>query len=129
MPTNVKEFNRQLKVFAETLLPGELVLFHKKIALDALSRIVLKTPVDVGRARGGWQIDIGKAPDEDIGRIDKSGGTVLSVEAKKLDQLIAFQMIVIGNNVEYIRVLEKGNSSQAPNGMVEITFAELGQMF
>lgn len=67
-----------------------------ELGLYALSRIQLLTPVDTGRARGGW-------------RFARDGRYTMRVF----------------NNVHYIIYLEYGHSQQAPHGMVRLTAAHL----
>lgn len=69
------------------------------LAIDTFNRIVVRTPVDTGRARAGWEIE----------------KEVLA------DGTIQFQ---ITNGVHYIVFLEFGSSKQAPQGMVRKTLAE-----
>ena len=66
----------------------------KKVCFDIYENIKDRTPVDTGRARGGWNIT----------------------------EYVS--MTRIFNNVEYIVVLEYGHSKQAPHGMVRITLRE-----
>jgi len=132
-----KRFSREISKFAKNLTDVELVLFHKKVSFEAFSRIVQKTPVDTGRARGNWQITIG-VPAENI-REDFSSaldalGTAQNDAAIEralgaLGDLKAFQVVYISNNVAYITFLEEGSSKQAPRGMVAETFEELLQIF
>lgn len=127
MPTNVKEFNRKLKNFSKTLLPEQVVLAQKKIALDLFTKIIVKTPVDTGRARGNWQITI-NAPA--TGVIDVTGGKssgdgALTAGSKKISSVKGFVTIFITNNVDYIGFLEEGSSDQAPKGMVALSIAEV----
>lgn len=101
----------------------------RKIGLEALSRIVLKTPVDTGRARGNWLVQIGGAGIEVTSEIDSSGAVTI---AKGSNVIGTFklkdgdQIISLYNNLPYINRLENGWSKiQAPAGMVAVTVAEL----
>ncbi|RLB68701.1 MAG: hypothetical protein DRH08_00150 [Deltaproteobacteria bacterium] len=154
----VARFNEAVERTAKGLTEDQLVLFHKKIHLDGLRRIVLKTPVLTGRARGNWQTTIGIPASEEIDRESKRGTDVIGAEGLvKLAFLRAFQVSWITNNLPYIEVLERGLypktvkrgtlvpkrrggsryeirssggfSKQAPQGMVAITVAELRLMF
>ena len=98
-------------------------------ALQALNRIVLKTPVDTGRARGNWNVLIGTGDEEDAAESDDKtgseaisrGGDVIGEYAREA----GFPVISIYNNLPYIERLEDGYSDQAPEGMVAVTAAEL----
>lgn len=109
---------------------GELSLkFQKRIALEALRRLVNRTPVDTGRARGGWQVRQTIASENDNGNIDTGGGSTITAGLSIINRVrIPFGVIVIFNNVEYIVFLEEGSSSQAPQGMVALTILDLNRI-
>lgn len=127
--TNVREFNRALARFAKTIPAASVVTLQKKLAVEALNRIVQKTPVDTGRARGNWQVSINGFPNDAVETKDASGGGVISEGANHLTGLSPFSVVYITNNLPYITLLENGSSQQAANGMVAVTMAELRGMF
>lgn len=108
---------------------GELsLLFQRRIALEALRRLVNRTPVDVGRARGGWQVRQ-TATENDNGKIDAGGGSTIAEGFSIISRItVPFGVIVLFNNVEYIVFLEEGSSSQAPQGMVALTIQDLNRI-
>ena len=55
---SLAQFNKSIDDFARKI-PGKVSALQKKIVLEALKRIVERTPVDTGRARGNWQVTIG----------------------------------------------------------------------
>lgn len=124
MPTNFNEFSIEVNRFAERTVPEQLVALHKRLALEALVRVVQKTPVDTGRARSGWNTTVG-TPDESIAQ----NPDPVSVGVIATSDLGPFQVVHISNNVIYIEFLEQGSSSQAPRGMVSVTVAELEALF
>lgn len=129
MPTNLKKFNAQLAKVA-VFLPAEGVTrMQKSIGLQALSSIVLKTPVDTGRARGNWQVTIGEPASGVVGTEDISGQATIAAGSAVIANIPPFSVLHITNNLPYIGVLEGGRSGQAPMGMVGVTIAELGGMF
>ena len=95
---------------------------QRAVALTALKHIVINTPVDTGRARGGWQVDIDAVP-TGSGRIDKTGHETYSKPIPKVDG--PGHCINIANNVEYIGYLENGtpphgnHPGTAPHAMVD----------
>jgi len=100
----------------------------RKVAFQLLDLIVRKTPVDTGRARGNWQV----AVDTEAGEATVDGGpagAVTAIGLSKLASVKAFSTVVIYNNVEYIVFLEEGSSTQAPQGMVQISIAEVESQF
>lgn len=127
---SLKIFQNKVQRFAKELPATKLTLFHRRLALDALGRLVDKTPVDTGRARGAWIVTTGK-PSTWKPREDEfiQPEVVQAKGAKALDVLLPFDVVYITNNVEYIEVLERGHSRQAPQGMLAGTIAELSASF
>lgn len=100
----------------------------RALALECLSRVVQRTPVDTGRARGGWTVGIG-APKAGGDRLDPVGNETINAGAATIENARATDSVYITSNVPYIRRLEyEGHSPQAPNGMVRITVMELQTM-
>ncbi len=99
-------------------------LVRAKISLDLLSRIVLRTPVDLGRARGNWQTTIGAPAQGTVEAFDPSGQATISNAAAVLENVAGDQVVWMTNNLPYIKRLEEGWSGQAPAGMVAVTIAE-----
>lgn len=111
------------------------------ICTDVANGVVLKTPVDTGRARANWLPSL-DAPDRGTtSRQDKTGTSALS-EARGIAKLAAGRVFYLTNNLPYIRHLEYGlygippgsangpktvggYSKQAPAGMVRITINQV----
>lgn len=137
--TNLREFTAELNTFSRKLVPEQLLLFQKKVALELFKRIIFRTPVgnpDLwshppppgyvgGRARGNWQMSFQTLNNNETGAIDPSGTGTLSSGMGSLVQAQPFGTIWIFNNVPYIIPLEYGWSGQAPAGMVRISLAEM----
>ena len=85
--------------------------------LELFSGVIRATPVDTGRARGGWQTGVGSAPEGDNKRLDKSAAKSIA-EVEQNTPAGAGQVTYMANNVPYIMNLEQGTSKQAPEGMV-----------
>jgi hypothetical protein len=118
---NAKNFNLSLDGFKGDTL--EAVTKKKRlIGLKVLRGVVLKTPVDTGRARANWQLSI-NIPKTDIKNTTKN--TSVADGNTKLKTIKLGEDIYITNNLPYIGVLERGHSKQAPRGMVALTLAEI----
>jgi len=111
--SDVNRFSRQLdKAFQDKVL-GTLSQTVRKVALTVDRELVLKTPVDTGRARSNWipsleapsvrLVEPGQKPDID----------------GELAQYTVDKTIFITNNLPYIRRLNEGHSDQAPAGFVD----------
>jgi hypothetical protein len=97
----------------------------RKIALDILRSVVLKTPVDTGRARGNWFVSVGDPVAKTTESVDTTGGTTINAGAVEINSASGDNSIFITNNLPYIGRLENGYSKQAPAGMVAVTMASL----
>ena len=97
------------------------------VALTAISRIDMRSPVDTGRFRRNWTLSIGGM---DAGTTEAVGSNVAANNAKAdAYPQDAFPVIYLQNNLPYAERLENGYSKQAPNGMVGITYAELAALW
>jgi hypothetical protein len=95
--------------------------YVRRFTLGFLRRVVLASPVDTGRFRGNWQVDIGsmEGPKGETGREDRSGGQTIASGLAEIAGHRAFEPVVIVNNVPYAARLNDGWSRQAPAGFVE----------
>lgn len=96
----------------------------RKVALELFGRVILKTPVDTGRARANWQVTIGTTANGTVEIDDKSGGATMSAATAASAGFNAGDTIYLTNNLPYILKLEEGSSQQAPAGMVALTVQE-----
>lgn len=122
----------------------------RAITIELFTRVVLKTPVDTGRARGNWQMDIDKMPTGTLTLVDKNRHT--KIAADLAGRPVAGHVAYLVNNLPYIGVLEYGGypnppkkgswvkgrgydvkssggfSRQAPAGMVRISVQEISDV-
>lgn len=126
MGTNLKQFNAALKKASKKFIGENIVKFHKAVVLEAFTRIVKRTPVDTGRARGNWQLGINTSSNTILDVKIKDEETALRIGLQALTSITPFSIVHITNNLEYIYYLEYVRTSeQHPEGMVEVTIAEL----
>jgi len=125
---DLAQFNREIDAFARKI-PDRATVLQKKVALEALRRLVSKTPVKTGRARGNWQVTIGDPASGQVERLDINGAETIKEGVAAIADLPAYQLVWISNNVDYIERLEHGHSKQAPEGMLAVTVEELRAMF
>lgn len=131
MPSNINDFDRDLRVFAQVLVPSDHADAVKKVAMQVLAGVVNKTPVDTGRARSNWMTAVNAVPSNTVEISTSLSPQQASAEsinrgAGIIDSAKPFSSISIANNLPYIGVLEYGGSKKAPSGMVRVTLAELG---
>ena len=125
---NLREFLGNLKREGGDAI-GVLPVIQKKIALQALSGVVNRTPVDTGRARGNWQTTVGQPALGQVDGTDKDGSPTIEDGLSALVNLEPFDQVWITNNVPYIEALENGHSDQAPAGMLAVTVASIEQQY
>lgn len=120
-------FAAQLKRFAAKAKqkPAEA---QRKIFTELSRRIIMRTPVDTGRARANWMPAVG-APDLSTteGR-DPNGSTSVANATLVALQVGMDQTLYLTNALPYIQRLEDGWSQQAPAGMVKLSALEFRQI-
>jgi len=104
---DVASFNHLYEIRATQII--------KKVAFDMFRKVILKTPVDTGRARGNWMIGINKVP---IGSAPDiaSKKDVLGSIATGIESVKAGDTVVLANTLPYIGVLEYGGYPKNPIG-------------
>lgn len=129
MATNLAQFNTEISRVAKKMIEENVSKFIIMVSLEVFRRIVLRTPVDTGRARGNWQIEINRPADGVIeieGEAGEMASAAMARETGKLIGISPFSIVHITNNVPYVYFLEYDKrSSQSPQGMVEITLVEM----
>lgn len=122
MANDYRSFSMQLDQFSKKVgLAVETVT--RRVAFDLYARIIRKTPVDTGRARGSWTIAPTVANRQVLPVQPK--GTVAPLPQLRVPTIKAGERLVISNNLPYITALEDGHSQQAPAGMVALSIAEV----
>ena len=95
----------------------------RAVALEIDSAVVQSTPVDTGRARSNWIVQINSSATGEVssGSIDRSGQGALSRGRSTIAGFKAGKdrSIHITNNVPYIGDLNNGTSAQAPANFVQ----------
>lgn len=95
------------------------------VVLEAVGRIVRRTPVDTGRARGSWQVTVGSPASGVPDRLDLAGTAEPDKVGRMAGSILFGIPTYIVSNLDYMDKLEHGSSKQAPNGMVALTAAEI----
>lgn len=124
---DLRQFGKKIRVTGDTVQDnaGKLA---RKVGLAVDAAVVLATPVDTGRARSNWQVEIGAAPAGTVppfaeGQEGSTAGANAQAAIEAGSQAIAQykegETIHITNNLSYIGRLNEGWSAQAPEGYVE----------
>lgn len=97
----------------------------KEVAMEIVTYLAYKTPVDTSKALSNWQVGIGSAVTSEINAHSPgnkgstqgaSAATTLNIAESTLKSKKAGQDIHITNNADYILDLDRGTSAQAPSG-------------
>lgn len=138
MADNLREFVATLDRFKAKSAEAVSVI-QRKLAFDATRRLVKRTPVgnpDLwastppegyvgGHARRNWQVTVGAPAEGEVAGEDPTGVEASAAARPALAILPPYQQVWISNNVPYIERLEHGHSTQAPDGMLRLTFMEI----
>lgn len=123
---NAKHFSIDLTRWGVSLEKEQAPKFIRKIALDLLKKITVKSPVKTGRFKANWMTGIGGADETTTeSTVDDAvmRGAIILSAYRDLKQ------IHISNNLPYAAALEHGHSMQAPLGVAEISVAEIEAHF
>ena len=149
--SNVEEFHADLRAFSKAV-HSDLNTAVRAIVTELLRMVIVRTPVDTGRAAGSWNVRGGE-PDEWLlpegAGASKEGALSAAMDRVKSVDFGGADVFWLYNNLPYIQVLEYGlypnppkkgsyvkgqgyvvksqggYSKQAPAGMVRISVAEL----
>lgn len=120
-------FRADLKKFARTVDVDYHVVL-RRVTFEILGKIVQRTPVLTGRARANWQVSQGAPSSSTYEMTANLTGPQSKAVAMQRAQGTAFtnyDTYWVVNNLPYIVALETGHSTQAPQGMVRVTMAEV----
>jgi hypothetical protein len=124
MASNIREFNLRLKADREAI-HERVGKIHRAVMLEALKRLILRTPVKTGRARSNWHASH-NAPDYRTGSEPVTPDLAIARETPTVEAGQPYTISYVTNALPYIQALEDGHSKQAPEGMLEPVFNELG---
>lgn len=102
----------------------------RKITLELLNKVVMKSPVDTGRFRANWYTSINFASKEVSASVDRTGTSSIN----RGNQILAHYKfgdaaIYFSNSLPYAYRLETGYSKQAPNGMARLSVMEIAGQY
>ena len=123
---NAKQFSIDLTRWGVSFEKEQAPQFIRKIALDLLKKLTMKSPVDTGRFRANCMVGIGGT---DETTTDSTVNDTMMRGSIVLTAYRALKQIHISNNLPYAAALEHGHSQQAPLGVAEISVAEIEAHF
>jgi len=87
---------------------------YRAFAFDVFGEVLKRTPVDTGRARANWHIQINTP---DYSTSDDTSFKFQSIDTR------GHPNVYISNGLSYIESLDEGRSKQAPNGITQPALA------
>lgn len=143
MPTNYRQWSFDLRRAAKGLSEEAAKQFQDRVALRALDLVVDRSPVGNpelwksdpppgyvgGHFRGNWFVTVGPAGNETREGVDPDGMRTRAEGRAVIAAAPPFSQITIYNAVPYAMSLEHGHSTQAPQGVVTVTVAEIQAHF
>ncbi len=115
----MSNFRKQLDKAYDKKVVGGLEDKTRSTALIAVTELVNNTPVDTGRARGNWNLDINAVNESIDSPEDESGFVTITKAEASLTGLKIDDTAYISNHLPYIERLNDGHSQQSPAGFVE----------
>lgn len=115
---DLRQFSGRIRIMGQRVEQNADALV-RKAALAVDSAVVLATPVDTGRARANWQVNIGSSASGTVEAEDTTGQAAIAQGRVKITQYRGGSSVHITNNLAYIGRLNDGWSAQAPSGFVE----------
>lgn len=106
--TDPRAFSAALTLAGKQVPAKVVSAVQQKLLLLGLRRVIERTPVDTGRARGNWQVSEGAPVLTTVDTTDKSGGQTLRNGTGAIAALKPYTAAFITNNLRYIEVLEYG---------------------
>lgn len=138
-----KRFNDKIDRFIKRS-PLAVGVVIRKLALELLTRIILKNPVDTGRSRAGWFAAFNALGGQGLAiniASSRMGKRKYKSKSAGMDQNAVSEgmskgrfidrtkdlnpYVEVVNGVNYTIYLEYGHSKQAPVGMVRISMREM----
>lgn len=153
MAKDAKSWKLEIDEFMEDEVVGRAVEVQKTIMMDALGKVVVKTPVGNrkrwkrnieraqrglpplpkgyvgGHARKNWQITINRRPTNEVSGTDAGGNDTVSKGMQRVRQIDEPCIAYLSNLLPYMDRLEGGWSKSARNGIVGPTVRELLQKY
>jgi hypothetical protein len=106
---------------------GDMDEAVRAVCIDLSTKVILRTPVDKGRARGNWIATI-DAPATGTRSQNSPTGRGTITRASRTANRAPGKVFYLTNNLPYINRLEYGYSGQAPQGMVRVTISEFNSI-
>lgn len=111
---NIDKLERDLNEMLRGATAETVRQVQKKLTFDLLAGVIRRTPVDEGRARGGWQVGVnerpqpGQTPKDSGKQVGDGRGAAADRAAAAMAKLPDYAIVFVVNDVPYIVVLDQG---------------------
>jgi len=123
--SNYKEVLKKVK--AET--PKKIDKALQDTAVETISKMIDRTPVDTGAAKYHWFMRLTPSERFDKARVDPSGALPKARAKRDVKLFKVGGKVYLINSAPYFIYLERGSSTQAPQGVVAITMQEVAMIW
>jgi len=121
------KFADQLKAF-QLKTEGLAETTTRLAVLEVWTRLIIRSPVDLGRFRSAWSPSYDEIVERTVERPALELGMYGPPRPPVFTEKIVGRRFFISNNLPYAQALENGSSKQAPQGMVRLTAMEWPQI-
>lgn len=121
----LREFSVRIKRVAGRV-PERADVMTRRVLLACAATVVLRTPVDTGRARANWQAQVGQPAQGTLPEPSSPAQGPAAALARAQAVAAAYRgekSLHLTNNLPYISALNRGSSSQAPANFVQAAIA------
>lgn len=123
----MKSFSADISAFVQKA-QGNMDRAVRNVGEEIAERVIDRTPVESGEARGGWRASIGGYVPVKTEHLDPTGADAMAAIRATLANVRAGDVFYVVNHEDHAIALEHGLSTQAPAGMVSVTAKEFANI-
>ena len=109
--SSLKVFANRINRLADKVEKNTASLIQD-VGYSVLSRVVYDTPVDTGRARANWLVNLGSSNSHSTTQKDLNGHSTIAKGSDTIGRYKYGEVVYITNNVDYIVKLDNGWSQR-----------------
>lgn len=130
MLESLRVFTDDVVTFVEKKWPWWVGRWQRKIYNETFALLVMRTPVRTGNTRANWQVTRTQFSTRYFPAMkDPDGAATIAKGKAVIAKIERYGNAYFVNNVPHINVLEEGSSTQAPDGWIALTLAEMEEKY
>jgi hypothetical protein len=130
MYRSLLEFQAEVNDFVHEKLPRTVKVWQYKIYGETFTKLVRRTPVRTGNTKANWQVTKTVFSSRVFTKkVDPEGDDTIAKGLAVIRTIKPYGDCYFNNAVPHIQLLEDGSSSQAPNGWIALTLAEIADKY